>query len=134
MKPKEKARIQHYADSMKSVWINGTERLLDAKDQHGMYHAYLDDGDIKWLNRVHKQKLRRRTMGKSEIPILTARDIDLITDNTVDKTLREVKNVIDRAELFCVYYTDNEIKKGFKIVKMPARIWLELKQKLEKIE
>ena len=34
----------------KTVWINGTERLIKNKDKYGTYHLLLDDKDIKWLN------------------------------------------------------------------------------------
>ena len=36
----------------KTVWINGTERCIE-KDRYKMYHVFLDDEDVKWLNNVH---------------------------------------------------------------------------------
>ncbi len=37
---------------VKTVWINGKERLIDIKDRYGMYHVFLDEEDVKWLNKL----------------------------------------------------------------------------------
>ena len=36
------------------VWVNGGKRIIE-KDRYGMYHIFLDDKDVKWLNKLHKQ-------------------------------------------------------------------------------
>lgn len=58
----------------KTVWINGTERLIEDKDRYGTYHLYVDDKDIKWLNSLQdwcvkaiqkassNKKLNKRTL------------------------------------------------------------------------
>jgi hypothetical protein len=45
----------------KTVWINGTERLIKNKERYGMYNIFLDDKDIKWLN-----NLKPQSSGKSQ--------------------------------------------------------------------
>lgn len=38
----------------KTVWINGTERLLPEKNRYGVYMIPIDDKDVRWLNKQHK--------------------------------------------------------------------------------
>ena len=49
--------IESVEKMSKTVWINGTERALDNKDRYGMYHAFLDDKDIKWLNSIKNEEV-----------------------------------------------------------------------------
>lgn len=51
----------------KTVWVNGTERLIE-KDRYGMYLVYLDDEDVRQLNKQRHQDYETAIMvNRSEV-------------------------------------------------------------------
>ena len=59
----------------KTIWINGTERLLPEKNNYGMYYVCLDDKDVKALNKSQEQKRNTNSvLSQSSIGITSSAD------------------------------------------------------------